>query len=217
VFAIIKIQPLRYGGFALKIFLTVLKGFPMRLSFLLLAALMPTLLLTGCISREQADAKLVAACRAGISALKPDEADAIKAITDVHAGPSSQGPTIRAITMKQAANEDGWITDPVTYSCSFDETFGMFHMGWTAMVRNVNLGDRVIGETGSVIQGDANDFMVLTKAVQGSLDGEPEAILRPAEAHKDPELEAPGDFSGTVDMPSDETGPEVDTDSGPAQ
>jgi hypothetical protein len=148
--------------------------------FLLLLA--PALLLTACVDRAQADKKLADACREGIAALLPEQGDSIRAMKDYKATSSSVGEDFRTITY--AGQADGWL-GAQNFVCTFQEQFGFMKNGYTAMVYNVDLGERKIGKTaGSSIEGEVQDFITLSAAVQASLNGQAQPLRRKNEMNQ---------------------------------
>ena len=126
-----------------------------------------TLLLSGCVNREQADTKLSKACGAAAVALLPEGAkiDSIKSFT---ASPSPEGPDHRYIEVT-AIYVDGWIEQENVYKCVFQEGFGFLNSGYTATTIKVDTGERIIGKSGDEISGDAQDWLKITDAVRSSL------------------------------------------------
>lgn len=125
------------------------------------------LLLSGCVSREQADAKLAKGCQAGVNALLP-EGRTITKIADTKFSPSPEGPSMRHVSLKAIEN-DGFLEVENTFECVFDESFGFMNMNYTASIYQVRTGERVVGKSGNEILGDANDFLKLTDAIREAM------------------------------------------------
>jgi hypothetical protein len=125
------------------------------------------LTLTGCYSRDQADLKLQRACIAGVRALLPAGVTfgEFKSAGFEH---SPIGPDFRHVTIN-AIQIDGWLEEEVAYECVFQETFGIFNMGYTASVHQVRIGNDFYGQAGSHITGTIDDFLKLTDAVREAL------------------------------------------------
>jgi len=134
---------------------------------LTLLSLICLVALTGCVNREQADARLARACAAGVTALMP-EGSRIDRVSRHRATASPVGPAYRHITIT-GIYVDGWLEDENEYECTFEESFGFLNSGYTASIYQVKIDDMVIGGAGGDILGDAQDFIKLTNAVRKSL------------------------------------------------
>lgn len=132
-----------------------------------LALCFAALLLSGCVSREQADAKLAKACEAGIRATLPDY-QTFEEVLEVKASDSSIGPNMRQIRIKGKL-EDGWLGIEENFTCVFDESFGFLGSSHTAAIYQLRLPGKVIGQAGPDITGSAQDFIKLTDAVSEAL------------------------------------------------
>jgi len=139
----------------------------MRRSALFFAGLSCVLALTGCVNREQADAKLAKACAAGVDVLLP-EGQKVGEIKGSTFGASPVGPGYRNVDI-HAVTMDGWLETETDYTCIFEESFSFLNTGYTASIYQVRTGERVIGKSGNEILGDAEDFIKLTDAVRDAL------------------------------------------------
>ena len=136
-----------------------------RLSFVF--ALICIALLTGCVNREQADAKLAKACKAAVEVFLPED-QRIDTIKDATFTPSPEGPDFRHVTI-HTVMIDGWLEAEYDYDCVFQEGFGFLNSGYTASIEKVRINDETIGRSGNEILGDADDFIKMTDAVRESL------------------------------------------------
>ena len=125
------------------------------------------MLLSGCVSREQADAKLAKGCEAGVNALLP-EGRTITRIADTKFSPSPEGPGMRHVKLK-AIETDGFLEVESEFECVFEESFGFLKNNFTASIYQVRTGERVVGKSGNEILGDANDFLKLTDAIRDAM------------------------------------------------
>lgn len=124
-------------------------------------------IMTGCVSREQADAKLTRACEAGIKATLPEH-QTFEEILDSQARDSSIGSNMRQIKIKGKL-EDGWLGIEENFTCIFEESFGLLGNSHTAAIYQLRLPGKAIGQAGSDITGSAQEFIRLTDAVSEAL------------------------------------------------
>ncbi len=138
-----------------------------KFSFLLLAASLP--LLTGCIDRAQADAKLAKGCEAGVNTML-ENGDQIGKVVKTEFTPATEGQGMRHVALT-ATIKDDWSEQEQTYECVFEEDFGPMNMTHTAAIYQVKVGDKVIGKSGNEIMGDAQDFLKLNEAIRQAMYG----------------------------------------------
>lgn len=139
----------------------------MKPFYLTLSVLLSCALLSGCVSRDQADATLAKGCEAGVAALLPPERR-IERITEKKFSPSPEGVGMRRVMLKAIEN-DGFLEVESEFECVFEESFGLFNMNHTGSIYQVRTGDRVIGRSGNEIMGDAQDFIKLTDAIRDAM------------------------------------------------
>lgn len=139
----------------------------MKLNSRLSIALICVLALTGCVNREQADAKLAKACEAAVNAFL-GEGQRIDKVNGSTATASPEGPDMRHVTI-HTIMMDGWIEAEYDYECIFQEGFGFLNSGYTASIYQVKIGEDVIGKSGNEILGNADDHMKLNEAVRKAL------------------------------------------------
>ena len=125
------------------------------------------LLLAGCVSREQADAKLGKGCAAGISALLP-EGRKIERIVDTKFSASPLGDDMRLVQLKAIEN-DGFLEIETNFECTFEEGFGPFGLSYNGVIHQMRIGETIIGRSGDEILGSATDFIKLTDAVTDAM------------------------------------------------
>ncbi len=124
-------------------------------------------LLTACVSREQADAKLAKGCEAGVNAILP-EGRKITRIAKTEFTPATEGRGMRHVKMT-AVETDGFLEVENVFECVFEEGFGFLNSNYTAAVYQVRAGDIMIGKSGDEIVGDAQQFIKLNDAIRGAL------------------------------------------------
>lgn len=136
--------------------------------FGLIALCLATFTLSACITREQADAKLATGCKAGISALLPDDQSIDKIVRSKYT-PATEGPNHRHVTIITTLKND-WLEEEHEYKCVFDENFGLFKNNHTAAIVKLDTGDgRVFGRAGAEITGSAQDWIDITNATREAM------------------------------------------------
>lgn len=139
----------------------------MRYNTRILATLLVVPLLVGCVDREQADAKLVKGCAAGVSVLLP-EGRTMGEIKDKKLTESPEGANFRHVTLS-AVEKDGWLENDVEYECTFEEDFGFLNSNYTGSIYQIKFDDQVYGKSGGEILGSAEDFVKLTDAIRKAM------------------------------------------------
>lgn len=137
----------------------------------IISALCATVLLAGCSSREEADKKIAKGCQAGVASLlamdKYDrQLDRVKHVT------YAKDDLGRKVTLETAIKNKayGYAGDE-TFSCIFSEEYSFGFIAYKATLERLTIGTDVYGrdEKGE-IQGELNDYMRLTDAVQKAMD-----------------------------------------------
>jgi hypothetical protein len=123
--------------------------------------------LTGCVSRDQADAKLAKACAAGVNVFLQD-GQQIDKIVESRFTPSPVGQGFRHVTLVATVKND-WLEQNHTYECDFQEDFGFMKTNYSASIEKLDAEGIVIGRAGGEILGDAQDFIKLTDAIRKAL------------------------------------------------
>ena len=140
----------------------------MSARFTLFAAAAAAVLLTGCVDRTVADAKLAKGCEAGVNAMLTDDMK-IGKINSTEFSPSPEGQGYRRVTMKAMAT-DGWAEEEREFICVFEESFGFMNTNHTAAIYQLRLSEeQVYGKSGKEILGDAQDFIKLTDAIRAAM------------------------------------------------
>lgn len=128
-----------------------------------------SILLTGCVSREQADTKLSEACAAGAAAFfdEHEKSEGIEKQTATESAKMGIGHRDVAITLKV---NDGFATTPKDYTCIFAEEFGAMGMVYTAAIVQININGKILGQEGLDVIGTPEDITKLNAAVAGVLN-----------------------------------------------
>ena len=128
------------------------------------------LILSGCVDREQADAKLVKGCIAAVEAFLP-EGDEVK---EIYSKETRTHPTMgyghREVALEVSIS-DGYHVRDETHACIFLEEFGFAKMSHRASIYQLNYEGRIIGQENYQIRGDLQDMTKLTNAVDAAMSG----------------------------------------------
>lgn len=126
------------------------------------------LLLSGCVSQDQADQKMERGCRAGIESLiAPATLDQVKSIN--YSFENNIEGQHRRVTI-EAVTKDGWLELDKTYSCLFAQQWGIFKSSHAAVLVQVRLDEgKVIGKQDGLIIGEMSDFIKLSDTVQEAM------------------------------------------------
>ncbi len=126
-----------------------------------------TLGLSGCVTQDQADVKMVKGCAAGVNSLiTPREIQEIK--VQRYANEQAEGGLHRRITL-EAIEKDGWVELDKEYSCLFMQNWGMLRSSHEALLVQVKFDDEIVGKKDGVLTGDFDDFLALTRVVDGAM------------------------------------------------
>ena len=127
------------------------------------------LVLSGCVTREQADAKLARGCAAGAE-LFLEEGYKIKEIKDkIFRDDPELGRGFREVRLF-VVESDGWYDTDQEYKCVFSETIGLFNMSHNATIYQLKLHDQTYGKEGSQILGSFEDHLKLTETVEQGMN-----------------------------------------------
>ncbi len=127
------------------------------------------LVLSGCVTREQADERIAKGCAAGVE-LFLAEGFKIKEIKGKTYSDSAEfGKGYRSVTL-QAVESDGWLDVDKQYSCVFAEDFGLFNTGHRATIYQLKVNDQVYGNENGQIKGDFKDHLKLTETVEQAMN-----------------------------------------------
>lgn len=123
------------------------------------------LVLTGCISREQADRRLVQGCRAAITAFLEDgyviQDVRETSFTDI----SDKNGSYRAVNLAVTESDD-WDEVEKEYRCTFIEEFTFAKMSHRASVYRFEAPDQLVGNKDGQIHGALEDHIKLENAVR---------------------------------------------------
>ena len=140
----------------------------LKYKFMLLFVLPSLLLLTGCVSRDQADARLAKGCGAAVEVFLEDGMKINKIIKSRFGDSPDNGPGFREVTIN-VVETDSWYETEKDYHCIFAEEFTLFNLSHRASIYQVKVDDRVFGKQGDKILGTLNDHLKLTEAVDNAM------------------------------------------------
>lgn len=128
--------------------------------YILALAGVSVLALAGCVTQEQADAKMAKGCEGAIGAmLSPRTIKTVKGFTG--ADDTSEGSIHRRITLTYVENDD-FAEAEKKGECMFSQQWGMMKSTHAAMLEQIVVNDQILGKKGGVIQGSMDDFIKLT-------------------------------------------------------
>lgn len=135
--------------------------------FTVLCAGLSALALAGCVTQEQADAKMFKGCQSAIGAMiAPAE---IKDVKSQSAAPEkTMGSVYRRVTMTYTEVGD-FAEIENEGSCLFSEQWGPFKSTHASMLEQVVYKDELIGKKDGTIHGDMNAFLKLNETVDAAM------------------------------------------------
>ncbi len=135
--------------------------------YLIAATALSTLALAGCVSQDQADAKMAKGCAAGVATLiAPKEIKEVKS-QNYSFEENAEGQH-RRVTLNMV-EKDGWMEVDKEYSCLFAQQWGFFKSSHRALLVQVKIDDAVYGKKDGTILGGFDDFLKLTETVDGAM------------------------------------------------
>ncbi len=131
--------------------------------------LLSVLVLTGCVTREQADARIARGCAAGVEVFL-DEGFKIKEIKDKFFKDSVEfGHGYRHVILR-AVESDDWLDVDKEYECVFAEGFGFLNNSHTATIYQLNVNGQTYGNKGGKLLGSFQDHLKLTEIVEQAMN-----------------------------------------------
>ncbi len=125
------------------------------------------LLLTACMTEEQADAKMAKGCAAGIGALI--DPGIIKETRAQRFGNEILPEGVHRRITLDIVEENGWSEEDKTYSCLFSEQWGPMKSSHSAVLVQIDLGDQIVGKKDGTLIGELDQFMKLTETVDAAM------------------------------------------------
>ena len=135
--------------------------------FVFLFASLSALALSGCVSQEQADAKMANGCSAAMTAQLGT--DVVK-----DAKMTGSGATVlpngeyRKIEMTYI-DDSSFDQTPKQANCLFSEQWGPAKTSHTALLEQMTVNDTLYGKKDGVVQGALEDFLKLTDAASQAM------------------------------------------------
>lgn len=127
------------------------------------------LLLSGCVSQDQADAKMASGCEAGIKSLIAPIT--IKEVKNRNFSSEENIEGLHRRVTFETVTKDGWLETTKNYSCLFAQQWGLFKSSHMAILVQVQLPDgKIIGKKDNQIVGEMADFLNLTKNVDAAMN-----------------------------------------------
>ncbi len=127
------------------------------------------LCLAGCVSREQADAKLTKGCVAGAKNFIAEDST-VKSIEKSRFKASGElGKGYREVIV-DVIESDGLYEPEKQYKCVFFEEFGLFNMTHNASIYQLEVDGEIFGKRGDEIIGSLEEHMSLIDTVQEAME-----------------------------------------------
>lgn len=137
----------------------------------MITALAALLTLTGCITREQADARLAKGCKAGVEVFLTNGFNIKKIKKTTFKNSTEFGNGFRDVDIK-AVESDGWIDSDKDYHCTFAEERDLLGSYHRATIYQVKVDGQIYGQSGTQIMGDTATIAKMTKAVENAMGEE---------------------------------------------
>jgi hypothetical protein len=126
-----------------------------------------SLSLSGCVTQQQADAKMGKGCEAALAVVMGDkQIQTVKATN--YSDEQTEGSLFRRVTI-DLVEKDGWAELDKQYSCLFAQEWALFRMNHTAMLEQVVVDDKILGKKDGQILGNIDEFMNLVSKVDTAM------------------------------------------------
>ncbi|MGQ0527177.1 MAG: hypothetical protein ACT4OY_03990 [Alphaproteobacteria bacterium] len=125
--------------------------------------------LAGCISREDADAKLARGCAAGAQILMTDGFTIKETKGQTFRESPEFGKGYREVNLS-ILESDEWTNNDKDIICVFSEEFGFFGMAYTAAIYQIQKDGQIYGRSGDQILGTMEDHLKLMEAVEREMN-----------------------------------------------
>lgn len=126
-----------------------------------------SLALTGCVSQDQADAKMAKGCAAGIGTLiAPKE---IKTVKAENFSDEENADGLHRRVALDIVQKDGWVEVDKTYSCLFAQEWAPLRFSHRAVVVQIKIDDTVYGKKDGQILGSFDDFLKITEVMDAAM------------------------------------------------
>ena len=121
-------------------------------------------------SREEADKKLLKACKAAVEAVSPSREKIHKIISQKFEDKKSHdGLDLRVVTIEGKVTIGDGPYRKKKYTCSFEEKFGVFGIGYSVDFWLLDRDGDMYGNVDGTIMGDFNDNLKINQAVENIL------------------------------------------------
>jgi hypothetical protein len=135
--------------------------------FILYASLLSALTLSGCVTQQQADAKMGEGCKAALAAVMASKQILTVKATN-YSDEQTEGSLYRRVTI-DLVEKDGWAELDKRYSCLFAQEWGFLKSSHTALLEQVVMGDQVVGKKDGKILGSMEEFMNLVSKAETAM------------------------------------------------
>ena len=131
--------------------------------------LLSLILLSGCVDRAAADAKLARGCAAGAEIFIDDGFEIKEIVSKKFQDAPGLGKGYREVTLN-VIESDGWYDGEESYKCIFAETVNPFGSHQATIYQLRLSDDEVYGSDGDKILGTFDDHLKLTETVEQGMN-----------------------------------------------
>lgn len=125
--------------------------------------------LSGCVDREQVNARLALSCQKGVSFLL-DDYKTIKSVKNSSfSKPDNRGDGDVRVTLDVVVDDRNLDVEQ-SYSCNYIEEIGLFGMSYSVNITQVDMGNgEIYGSKDGQIYGGMNKWLDITKEAESVL------------------------------------------------
>jgi hypothetical protein len=137
-------------------------------SYLIPILAVSALTLSGCVTQQQADAKMGKGCEAAIATLIGDNKQIVTVKATNYSEEQTEGSLFRRVTI-DLVEKDGWAELDKQYSCLFAQEWGLFKSTHSALLEQVVIDEKITGKKDGQILGNLDEFMNLVSKVDTAM------------------------------------------------
>lgn len=124
-------------------------------------------LLSGCVTQQQADAKMGKGCEAALASLMGNK-QIISVKATNYSDEQTEGSLYRRVTI-DLVEKDGWAELDKQYSCLFAQQWGMFKSSHIGLLEQTVMDDKIVGKKDGQVVGNMDEFLNLVSKVDTAM------------------------------------------------